>query len=60
VTLLLEVGKFTEPPSMAALHQTDIPRALVTIRYVRRWHADARREVSWAFSEYQSCRRTGR
>jgi hypothetical protein len=38
----------------------DIPPALAIIRYVRRWHADNRREVSLAFSEYQSCRRTGR
>ena len=33
-----------------ALHRgtpnlTDIPRALVSIRYVRRWYADASREV---------------
>jgi ectoine hydroxylase-related dioxygenase (phytanoyl-CoA dioxygenase family) len=34
-----------------ALHRgspnnTDIPRALVTIRYVRRWYADSSREVN--------------
>ncbi len=39
-----------------ALHRgtpntTDLPRALLTIRYVRRWYADHRREVN-AIPEY--------
>jgi len=49
VTLPLEIGDVLIRHPWA-LHRgtpntTDTPRALVTIRYVRRWYADASRDV---------------